>query len=390
MPDLREQLRKYGSFLDESARGTSTVGAQSAGATETLIQPWIVGDRHVERDPDVRKRMGSDTMVVDFGAAQPGRTGDHRWLIAAAAVLLAVVVVAGTVLVNESRGHRAPSVRSGTVPPPEGATPSTPETGELVAAIAFGGLGADPRRGTSINVYADGRIVRLAPDAPGGMAEQRLSAEGVEAVRSALLSTGLFDTGQTNSDVDLWCACHIRVRDDGGRLVVPAFRYPRPSDPARAMVDPRVKGEVDHLVELMTHLESSLPASAWAEREVRAYVPSRYQFGVWEDPSNVSADENQRAVRDLSAVLTQLLPRRLVRRLDRQGWRHTPWDDSIEVTTADARAIDEALTDAGLRRNPWQGSIGYQRGSLVYPRRPHISLGLTPFLPDGLPYGVPG
>jgi hypothetical protein len=273
------------------------------------------------------------------------------------------------------------------VVPPEGATPSTPETGELVAAVAFSPFidfpDADRWRDTSINLYADGRLIRLAPDAPGTMAEQRLSAEGVELVRSELLSTGLFDGEQMNPDVGVSCGCQVRVRDDAGRFAVPAVGDHYPTDAERAMVDPGVKGAVDHLVEFITHLDSSLPASAWADREVKAYVPSRYQFSVWYEPYQAPAylrlGGNNRAVPDLSNVLAQFLPTPLLQVLDERGWLHTDWADSTEVPTADARALDQVLTDLGGRFQVWQGSLVYVTHG--------ISLGLKPFLPDGaLPY----
>ncbi len=87
--------------------------------------------------------------------------------------------------------------------PPVGASPSVPEHGELLATLTA-------RPGTrfpgsfvpvhQIRVYSDGRVVWRREDRPGpatgvatGYLEQRLAPEGVELLRSELLSTGLFD-----------------------------------------------------------------------------------------------------------------------------------------------------------------------------------------------------
>jgi hypothetical protein len=59
--------------------------------------------------------------------------------------------------------------------PPEGAVPSTPEEGKLVAHYAAIHLG-------QVFVYADGRVIWL-PD-QGPILEQRLSPEGLELVRT--------------------------------------------------------------------------------------------------------------------------------------------------------------------------------------------------------------
>jgi hypothetical protein len=399
MPDLREQLREYGSFLDESAHDTRL----------RRNGPPAPGARFDDAAPDLDRLepMGAETMVVDLESLRGERTGRRRWLIAAAAVVAAVLLVAGTVLVTGSGGH---DVRTGepasqtpsTTPltsldavlPPEGATPSTPETGELVAAIAFsrsidGSIGfpdADRWRDTSIKLYADGRLIRLpAPDTPGWIAEQRLNAEGVDLVRSAFLSTGLLDAGQTTTDIWWSCECFIWLRDNNGRLVQSAWPSPQQVDSqaARANVDPKVKGEVDRLVEFLTHLDSSLPASAWADHEIRAYVPSRYGVCVRKAPKNPLVGRNNRPVPHLSKVLNQLLPTQLVRLLDEPGGQHLQWGECVELTTGDARAVAEGLIDAGAYPAPWTRTLVVPSW-MVAPVSPEISIDLVPFLPDGV------
>jgi len=342
-------------------------------------------------------------LVVDLESARRVRTGRRRWPVAAAAVVAAVLLAAGTsaLAVVMSRPDAPPPSDPAldAAIPPAGATPSTPETGEVAAAITFWRSPWNRFGDTWLNVYADGRLLReTAPETHGGIGEQRLTPEGVELVRSAFLSTGLFDTGQTSSDVELWCDCYARVRDDSGHLVVPARRASPPTNAERAMIDPRVSGEIDRLVEFMTHLESSLPTTAWADREIKVYVPSRYVANVWID------GDNAQPVRDLPKLLAQVLPTRLARRLDEQGWHHGPAADYVALTTAEARALHQALTEARigftnegsrLVYTPFpyrwysQGSTKDAARQQRAARRGLIRIGLKQLLPDGLPYWAP-
>jgi hypothetical protein len=149
-------------------------------------------------------------------------------------------------------------------------------------------------------LYADGRLLRYpSSDVHGGIAELRLTPEGVELVRSAFFSAGL-DAGLTPTDVWSACLCVIKARDESGRLV---FSGDMPSAQSQ-QVDLEIQGEVDRLIEFITHLDASLPATAWADREIKAYVPSRYEISVWfepwEAPQNLRDGLYNRAVPDLS------------------------------------------------------------------------------------------
>ena len=96
--------------------------------------------------------------------------------------------------------------------PPEGATPSTPESGELVVELA-----------NRVWVYADGRVISSVYDYSlepySGLVEQHLTPEGVEFLRSNVLATGLFEHDlELASRDNPNCCLDIRVRD-GDRLV---------------------------------------------------------------------------------------------------------------------------------------------------------------------------
>ena len=151
--------------------------------------------------------------------------------------------------------------------PPVGATPSVPESGELVIQYRLDTIteGLERPDGARGWVYADGRLITLRhksdlPEAANrwssGFLEQRLTPEGVELLRSEIVSTGLFDhhqaPGSTSSPHDV-----IQVRI-GDRLVRVQADFP------------------DRLDQQLADPESWLPASAWANRQIRAYVASRY------------------------------------------------------------------------------------------------------------------
>jgi hypothetical protein len=214
----------------------------------------------------------------------------RRWLVALAGATV-VVLVAGTVLLTEprERGSQAEAPPAPTIPTPaptapttvpsnvvtppitmpgdgskedpllpEGA-PSTPEIGELVASAAS-------MDGRAYSVYADGRLIAPVSSLPRtAFVEQRLTAEGVERVRSEFLGTGLFDPGQPAIAVHsasqvMFCVC---VRD-GGRLLARSAAH-----------DVQVQDAAARLLTYIESLASSRPTTAWADQEPKPYVASR-------------------------------------------------------------------------------------------------------------------
>jgi hypothetical protein len=245
--------------------------------------------------------------------------------------------------------------------PPEGAHPSTPPSGELV--LSFNGFGEpNGRVRVDLYVYADGTMIwqkwtyLSAPvDVPeganefaSGYLEQRLTTDGVALLRSRILSTGLFDR-----DRQLRAGGHHRpltigVRN-GDRVVFvsashAAKRYPKET-PAQARA-------IVRLDTLLADLTAWLPTTAWADREIRAYVPARYQAGF--DRRVPSPDE-------LPPPADELL-----------------FDDCEVLTIAEARAIsdaleNEALEDPGVRPSlTSDGQLGYEIGVKRYPAALHF------------------
>ena len=177
---------------------------------------------------------------LERSRAVPGRR--RRLVVVLAAVALATAVTtAGWAIVREVVLHK-----SFVGLPPVGATPSAPESGELVIQYRLDTeLARWQGRGW---VYADGRLITLRlrlsrlrnqrsdlPEAANrwssGFLEQRLTPEGVELLRSEIVSTGLFEHHQP-----------------AGRDVLPPQRDPgadrRPvgSRPARTFLSGCVSG----------------------------------------------------------------------------------------------------------------------------------------------------
>lgn len=246
--------------------------------------------------------------------------------------------------------------------PPQGAKPSAPgsggatstaaESGKLVllywgraagnSDYGLGGVGK-----SRIWVYADGRLIfaREASIPEGanplftGFLEQRLTPEGAELVRS----------GVTPGSEPVPFGSLIVVRD-GDRLV----RVSRVSD-------------LERLVARVTDPASWLPASAWADREISAYVPSRYAVCFAKgtppqpiDPSRLWSALPARAASLLRAKKwSEQAPGDVLRReLKERGDERAPGGlYCSDATTEEARALAEALRDGGLE----QGGRAFDR-----------------------------
>ena len=256
--------------------------------------------------------------------------------------------------------------------PPEGATPSTPERGELVISYR-GHLPARIIWTKNRNwgkafawVYDDGRLIWHRDDdrryganhISTGYLEQRLTPEGVELFRSALIATGIFEGRRPDSITN---PRRIEVRD-GDRLLSAGTGFGGHAGDR----------EGTKLAALFTDPTSWLPASAWEDRNVSAYVPSKFAVCLWGmgiEPSRVSAL--------LPAAARELLRGRP------PANPSSPFSDSScsEVTTQRARVLDDALTDAGLERWLRAEQLAYRLNGPA--REPSAVISFTPYLPHG-------
>ena len=349
------------------------------------------------------ERQQGDTVLAPKGRrrwlersrAVSGRR--RRLVVVLAAVALATAVTtAGWAIVREVVPHE-----DFVALPPVGATPSAPESGELVIYYRLDvNNDIKPAHGRWRWVYADGRLLtadarpmaqRSHSDLPeadnrwsSGLLEQRLTPEGVELLRSEIVSTGLFEHNQTAGDSSPNYSIHneIQVRI-GDRLIR-----------VQGKLTPDSNEFPKQLRERLMDLASWLPASAWADRRLRPYVPSRYAVsygGLFQttERSRILSLLPARAgdlLRDRDAV-----PRR--HGYDGGGFTRTSVTHyESDVTTEEARALVKALDDAGLKRD---GGLWYSfeiPGTSVDPPPPlkgpvrHVVfIGFSPYFPHGEP-----
>ena len=361
-----------------------------------------------------------------YGHATPAPDSRRRRLVLLAAAVL--VAVLGTASAFSS--VREFILDRGFIGlPPEGATPSAPESAELVAHWRGFSTTAEGRDILRVWAYADGRIIwdrrghspgaqRGIPEGANefnsGYLEQRLTPEGVELVRSAV--AGLFARThpllETVPAENGWRAAGGRLAllvppdyptgasveaPDGDRLV----RLGWTGFGGNAKEDEWVRQHLDGTIAspeqlsalrrvdgLLTAPMSVLPPSAWAVREVRAYVPAHYAVCIYTSPPKAA-----------SQVLSMLPPRaaELIRdksrtRLGgevveaREGGRTVVLGQSVtycfKVETEEAHEVADALS--GLEPEPgWRNfGLAYRVAEPVGHLNP-TRLWFEPYFPDG-------
>jgi hypothetical protein len=382
-----------------------------------------------------------DDVLGRAGAVRPRRRrlarslwrgGRRRKLVVALAVAVLVAAVAaaayGTVRVLFlDRGFIGL--------PPEGATPSAPESGELVLRwLGRSATHATPhRRGFDAPfvgawVYADGRMIwwrdgqvpEGANEQLSGYLEQRLTPAGVELLRSEVVglvdrSRALLETVLADDDprpgpfgglalfVPLDYPSHhgsVEVRD-GERLVRLQWqgigaekgskRFHEILDDLRkrfegTIATPEQLSALRRVDALLTDPALVLPSSAWGVREVRAYVPSHYAVCIDTSPP-----------KDVSQLLA-LLPARAADVLRgksrtrlggevveaREAGRTVVLGRSVtycsKLTTEEAREVADAVS--GLARHPWALSLIYDVAEPVDNLNP-TTISFDPYFPDG-------
>jgi hypothetical protein len=255
-------------------------------------------------------------------------------------------------------------------------------------------------------VYADGRIIwdkegdlpSGANEVTTGFLEQHLTPEGVELMRSKIVSTGLFDhdltllSGHLREDAAgtqvlvgvIWGTIQVR---DGDRLVSVSWSNPDmyPQDPG-TVATPEQASALERLDGLLRHPESWLPASAWQDQRIQAYVPSTFAVCYSGDQRSLEA----------SAILPLLPPSAEDLLRDRDRTRYDAGPSAFifcsAVTTEEARALVQAFDDAGLALDDRSiailddRSIAIRLGYVVEaPEFLHtdVLIYFEPYLPDG-------
>jgi hypothetical protein len=352
----------------------------------------IPGELSLPRVAFERQRSMLAAHVEAGRADEPSRS--RRFALALAVAAFAVVVGTATAL-----GVRAFILYGGFVGlPPEGATPSAPESGQLVAKL--GGRSTKHHSLAQVYLYADGRLIWARhDDLPEGanpfvtgLLEQRLTPAGVEQLRSEILSTGLFDHDLVlASRRIIWGAMDVQVSD---RLVHvewnnPDFGGADPTSTTWVTATPEQERALERLDALLAHPTQGLPASAWADKNVRAYVPSAFAvcWAGW--PAEVSDPQS-----DPSRILSLLPPaardllagKETTRHTGKRGWAGGPYypDETVcaNVTTAEARSLATTLDDAGIERTGPAAGVQYSF-DLPGPSRETAQIPFEPLLPDG-------
>lgn len=334
--------------------------------------------------------------VMSRASTHHGRRRRH--LVVLAAIALVVVGTASAVCVKTL-------VLAGgsTALPPQGATPSAPETGELVIHYdGRPGVGHPPVH--QVWVYADGRLIWRDEAGPVGVAdaagevrtgflEQRLTPEGVELLRSEIVSTGLFDRDRSLSGPSAWNGSFwgtLQTRN-GKRLVSVAWGGEEWGFPEVATAKQQLA--LSRLTEMLSDRASGLPAGAWEVREVRAYVPSRYAVCYW---TQGESPPYLRRLLEPSRV-SSLLPAAAQDVLRDKDEAYGIWNNDntaqlkpgmcAEVTTDEARTLAEIFGQAGFEAEPLLPGGGPQgvwdNHRFLIPAPHDVLIAFEPILPHG-------
>jgi hypothetical protein len=225
-------------------------------------------------------------------------------------------------------------------------------------------------------VYADGRLIWWREgDLPAGadehaILEQRLTPEGVELLRSEMISSGLFDRdlifmgGEAEPDpLPFWGGMAV---SDGDRMVqlqlgwvyVSTEELCEPHDTSCEGDTIMTAGQEHALERLDARLfdpASWLPASAWADQGIKIYVPTTYRVCYGGTKETIERD---RLLHAIPGPVQELLEARdaenenFIMYLSFGEWLD---NDRIkgycsDLTIEEARVIVRSPEDAGFER----------------------------------------
>ncbi len=254
--------------------------------------------------------------------------------------------------------------------PAEGVKASTPTTGKLL-------VGLRPTDNTTWNVYSDGRVIwqkwtpsrdaTVVPDGASrldtGYVQQRLTPQGVQLLRSKLLATGLFEHNLLLDVGAGFPVAYLRVRRGDRMVTVSGYPSPDPSwNQGYTTATPAQKDALARIEEFVANPGRWLPPRAWANPQIRAFVPARYVVAFdrgYPDLSKLPSPAREE--------LAQYKP------LKRHGCQ--------VMTTGKARALLQAFVDAGMspsHNHAWVIAFDFAGLHLPRPSDFHMS----PALPD--------
>ena len=307
-------------------------------------------------------------------------------------VVLAIAALAAAVTTASALGVRAFVLEKSFIGlPPEGAIPSSPERGKLV--LDYVGAGRPEGKNGKMKswLYADGRRVWIQN---AGYLEQRLTPEGVELLRSEALSTGHW-TDEPPPPLVPNCGPGVPVGTDG---CVPPMPPPAPDEPYTLpgwlnVVSPEAgrltrvdrARDLDRLVKRLSDPGSWLPASAWARRQPRAYVPARFWvcYGTWRADAQSTPAEILSLLPPTAADILRGRPTTKNETLF-GGPRvyRTVSDTCSDLATEDGRRLAAVLVAGGWEQEQGFGGSAYHLGPSA-PDRQTVHVYFEPYLPHG-------
>lgn len=280
--------------------------------------------------------------------------------VVATAAILAGVAAGGPIMQPPSATHFAGF-------PAVGVKPSLPTTGKLVVAFRR----YTDSGGAEWNVFADGRIIwqrwttsgdaEVAPKGvrrlDTGYVEQRLTSEGIQLLRSKVLASGLFEDnlnlnlgGQRRSWV------YYQIRRDDDRMVTIAGLRGSASEPANPDATPAQAAALAQIATGVADLAAWLPTEAWADREIRAFVPAHYLANF---------DRGYPQVSKMPSPAREVFVR--YKRLRRDGCQI--------LTTTQVRALLRAFVEAGIAPSNNHASwIDFNLSAAGHPSEFHLIL----------------
>ena len=260
---------------------------------------------------------------------------------------------------------------------PEGATPSTPAHGHLVFSFEFGHTYGDAGR-FSLSMYADGRVIWQRLGTTRGLIEQRLTPEGVGLVLAEARSTGFFDHDRWFAGTGNLFYGGVSIRS-GEKLVRLAWGHAGFEvgiDSAATTPTPEEVLTLERLDARLEDLISWLPASAWEDAELKAYVPSRYSICYM---YMADGPLDRLGVLDLlpARAADMLRPLELAQSYPNGFRESAPYWCTVSVSTEQARTLAAIMKDAGAPVPP-DGSYAFPLGVSV----DLVDIGIGPALPD--------
>jgi RNA polymerase sigma-70 factor (ECF subfamily) len=379
-------------------RGTGGYAVTTERDTTRVVRSWL--DDGVTALPDRVLRAVLEQVSVTpqrrpWWPAWRPLSPSNAVRIALVAAAAAVVAIFGINVLQLSRGmggpstagspslSASPSEQVGIVGlPPEGADLSDSASGELV--LQYDGNLSGPA--SEIWVFADGRLIwnryRYVPaDASAafiGLVEQRLTASGIEFLRSEVISTGLFenDLALAREGDGPFLGIQVRNGDRPVRVTWAVRENWRVGQDAPVPTREQEMALRD-LSALLTD-PASWPASAWEDQTIRAYVPSRFSVCFRGIPQPIEPARIQELLPEPAQLLLRAGDQTQEERVPSNG-------DCSRVTTHDARALAQILEGAGIEQEaPDKGAFWVR---YLLPNQPDLGntvwISFGPVLPSG-------